>query len=153
MEVVFIATFINSAEFQEVSFHFSVTYSSLREKKWLIGQGCLGLVQDWGFYKSCKQTGRMGHVAKYWNLLNICQIRDYVVCQKESPQLLWKSHRGIFPRKYCKTRINYEKFAKTSLTTVEYCDLSRAEKACLLVIQKSEKYVLVEILKEKQFAL
>ena len=53
--------------------------------------------------------------------------------------------------------MNYEKFAKTS-TTVEYCDISRAEKNMPIGLtkcggQKSEKNVFDEILKEKQFVL
>ena len=119
-------------------FQVSFTYSSVGEKviDWArlcrFGQVSVqGLCED--SIRVAHAKGRMGHVAKYWNLLNNCQIRDYVVCQKESSQLLWKSHRGIFPRKYCKNRINYEKFAKTS-TTVEQCDISRAEKTCPLVI-------------------
>ena len=62
------------------------------------------------------------------------------------------------PKKILQNRINYVKFAKTSLTTVEYCDISRAEKNMPIGHtkcggQKSEKYVLDEILKEKQFVL
>ena len=42
------------------------------------------------------------------------------------------------PKKILQNRINYVKFANTSLTTVEYCDISRAEKTSLLVIPNVE---------------